>query len=94
MAYWLFKSEPNTWGWQDQLDRKGRPALTVELVLPAPSIGFGFEKPISHFHASLRIGVRKTADQMIPAANFHRFKQTGFMIGVIIDKSLRASFCR
>ncbi len=19
MAYWLFKSEPNTWGWQDQL---------------------------------------------------------------------------
>lgn len=24
MAYWLFKSEPNTWGWQDQLDRKGR----------------------------------------------------------------------
>ena len=64
-------------------------ALAVELVLPAPSIGFGFEKPISHIHASLRIGVRKTADQMIPAANFHRFKQTGFMIGVIIDKSLR-----
>ena len=24
MAYWLFKSEPNTWGWQDQLDRKGK----------------------------------------------------------------------
>lgn len=24
MAYWLFKSEPNTWGWQDQLN-KGAP---------------------------------------------------------------------
>ena len=23
MAYWLFKSEPNTWSWQNQLD-KGR----------------------------------------------------------------------
>lgn len=21
MAYWLFKSEPNTWSWQDQLDK-------------------------------------------------------------------------
>lgn len=21
MAYWLFKSEPNTWGWQDQVDK-------------------------------------------------------------------------
>lgn len=21
MAYWLFKSEPNTWGWDDQVDR-------------------------------------------------------------------------
>ncbi len=21
MAFWLFKSEPNTWGWQDQLKR-------------------------------------------------------------------------
>ncbi|WP_417770510.1 EVE domain-containing protein [Stappia sp.] len=21
MRYWLFKSEPSTWGWQDQLDR-------------------------------------------------------------------------
>ena len=21
MAYWLFKSEPNTWSWQNQLDR-------------------------------------------------------------------------
>lgn len=21
MAYWLFKSEPNTWGWDDQLDK-------------------------------------------------------------------------
>lgn len=21
MAFWLFKSEPNTWGWQDQLDK-------------------------------------------------------------------------
>jgi predicted RNA-binding protein with PUA-like domain len=24
MAYWLFKSEPNTWGWEDQLN-KGAP---------------------------------------------------------------------
>lgn len=24
MAYWLFKSEPNTWGWDDQL-KKGAP---------------------------------------------------------------------
>lgn len=23
MAYWLFKSEPETWGWQDQVDKKG-----------------------------------------------------------------------
>ena len=21
MAYWLFKSEPNTWSWQNQLDK-------------------------------------------------------------------------
>ena len=21
MSFWLFKSEPNTWGWQDQLDK-------------------------------------------------------------------------
>ena len=27
MAFWLFKSEPNTWGWEDQLKRgaKGEP---------------------------------------------------------------------
>ncbi len=27
MAYWLFKSEPNTWGWDDQVKRgdKGEP---------------------------------------------------------------------
>jgi len=24
MAYWLFKSEPNTWGWEDQV-KKGAP---------------------------------------------------------------------
>ncbi|HHG91140.1 MAG TPA: EVE domain-containing protein [Devosia sp.] len=24
MAYWLFKSEPNTWGWEDQMN-KGAP---------------------------------------------------------------------
>ncbi len=24
MAYWLFKSEPETWSWQDQLDRAER----------------------------------------------------------------------
>lgn len=23
MQYWLFKSEPNTWSWQDQLDKGG-----------------------------------------------------------------------
>lgn len=23
MKYWLFKSEPNTWGWHDQLAKKG-----------------------------------------------------------------------
>ncbi len=23
MAYWLFKSEPNTWGWHDQVNKDG-----------------------------------------------------------------------
>lgn len=23
MAYWLFKSEPNTWSWDDQVNKKG-----------------------------------------------------------------------
>ena len=46
MQYWLFKSEPDTWGWHNQTAR-GQKGEEWDGV-PSPGIWLGFKQPILH----------------------------------------------